>query len=562
MSPAARRAFAVFAATLLVVAITGCSKKSKSNATGPGPNPTACTITAADNLLGTLLAQQANSEPQRPSDIDYRPAFDAYGCVFSANPTGPDALHARLGLAVLGLTTITTDTEVNAAFDEWAAYLSSHTPFEVPTGPAPLGVRMGLSSGRLALGLPFRLVPISLIADSRAALVTADPQLARVQAILRDRVIPKLDAAIVHLDAIAATPSFTFIVSPAMQGDPNADPVEVDVTDILAMRAGCNLLASLCHLAVAYQVSFATYDSAGLYAAVQPGSSWLKLYPGGGGDGASHMQAAQTRLVDAVDDVENTLNSLIGETDPQDDDVIRIGPTQLSQAAVDSALAEIGNVRTALLSGWTLTNDWDGNGGTPDVALQIRVDRFFTSPVPDWKALLPAYTGSVTRLPFNVYYVYDYSPANASFTVPSNNYYTGDYSYSVYGGLPYEYSYGDPQIIAGLQPLVQARYTAAQGAPGFNGEFSGSASFSGALTAGPHVVSINVYSSYTRAATSVAVPVITWVAADFGSWTFPDPTMNGLFPGLTSHALFINTFGITAGSWQRVNVLDWTGSGY
>ncbi len=557
----ARRLFALCAAALLVFTSAGCSKKSTPTkpGTGGGTGPSSAQqLATADSMLGVLLVQQASGQPSRPSDIDFSGPYNTYLNVFQAEPSN---LHARLGLAVLGLALITIDPEVNAAWDEWAAYLTSHTPFEVPTGPQPLGVPAGLTPSRGAFRLPYELVPITLVAHSRTALLGADPQLSRIQAILHDRVLPSLDQAIVHLDAIAANPSFQFIVSPEMQGDPDATPVELDVTDVLAMRAGCNLLAALCNQAVAYRVSFASYDSVGLYAAIQPGSPWLKLVS----DGTSHMQMAQTRLVNSVDDLESAINSLVAEpaTDPnQDDDAIRIGPNALSAAAVDSIRTNLVKVRTALLNGFSVTADWDGDYATPDVALNIRVDRMFTNPVPDWKALLPDYTGSVTRRPFHVFWTYVYGPQTATFAVASGGYYFGSYSLDVSPGGTSEYFYGDAAIVNGLRTLVQSRYAAAQAVGGYSGDFYGSCYFSGSLLSGTSMLSVWVNSGYGIASTFVAVPVITWVAPDVSQWQWPDPTLHGLLPGLTTTNQLLTTFGFNPASWQRVNVLDWTGGGF
>jgi hypothetical protein len=56
--------------------------------------------------------------------------------------------------------------------------------------------------------------------------------------------------------------------------------------------------------------------------------------------------------------------------------------------------------------------------------------------------------------------------------------------------------------------------------------------------------------------------VVTWDAPDFGSWTWPDPTMHGMLPDLHTTSELLNTFGITASQWQQRNVLDWTTYAY
>ncbi|MGA2622461.1 MAG: hypothetical protein ABSF91_01280 [Bacteroidota bacterium] len=50
-------------------------------------------------------------------------------------------------------------------------------------------------------------------------------------------------------------------------------------------------------------------------------------------------------------------------------------------------------------------------------------------------------------------------------------------------------------------------------------------------------------------------PVLTWQANSFSSWTFPDPTFNGLFPTMASDAQLKATFGITAADWSQQTVV-------
>lgn len=49
--------------------------------------------------------------------------------------------------------------------------------------------------------------------------------------------------------------------------------------------------------------------------------------------------------------------------------------------------------------------------------------------------------------------------------------------------------------------------------------------------------------------------ILTWQATSFSSWTFPDPSFNGIFPAITSDQQFKQTFGITAASWQQSVVI-------
>ena len=289
-----------------LVALTLCSGCGKESSTAPEPESGSdALVNSADSVLALVLFDELGARPQRPSDVNLQAPYQYYNQAYqSPNLTAEGRVRARFGLGVLGLLILTSDGEVNAAFDEWKAYLQNRVPFEiVPSPHAPLGIPASFTSAREALNLPFDLVPLSLVSLVRSPLGAPDPQLSRLQAILHDRVLPRLTEAITHLDAVAADAGFTFEVTPAMQGDLLADPIEIDHTDILALRAAVKLLSSFCRVAVAYTLNFPAYDEASLLAAIQPNSSWLGL----AGDGAAQMGLAQLDLLGSVDDVSGAI---------------------------------------------------------------------------------------------------------------------------------------------------------------------------------------------------------------------------------------------------------------
>ena len=551
--------FIPLGAVLLALALafcTGCGKKSSTKPdteTEAGSDPL---VNSADSVLAHVLFDEIGSNPRRPADLNFQTAYQYYDHAYQ-NPSLSAAgrVRARFGLAVLGLLILTSDPEVNEAFDEWKTYLQTHVPFEVTPSPqAPLGIPAGFTSGRDALSLPFDLVPLALVSLARSPLVAPDPRLSRVQAIIHDRALPRLTEAIAHLDAVAANAGFTFVVTPAMQGDLAAEPVEIDRTDILALRAACKLLSTMCRVAVAYDLDFPAYDEASLLAAIQPGSHWLQL----NGDGAGQLGLAQLDLVGSVDDVSAAIGSLLAETDPQDDDVIRVGPRGLSQAGIDSLLARLPQIRQALTDGYTVTANWDGNPSTPEVPLTIRPGALFTNPVPDWKAMLPAYTGSTEHRPLSTQWMYDYVSADITIQADNAGTYWGGYSLSVSQGNVSEYTWGLPPVASAIGAAIQARYAAIAIRPDWGGDFYASGQFSGDLPVGLNSITVPLYESYSLADRTVAIPVITWVATQYSDWVWPDPTFRGLLPGLTTSSQFLTTFGISASQWQRSFALDWT----
>ena len=533
--------------------LSGCGKSSNST-TSANTSTAQQKVTQANAALENILYTLAHptTTPTRPSDIDFRTPEGLYREALALDPGN---LDANFGVSVLGLLVLTSDTEVNAAFDEWDQYLQGKVPFQAKASPMrPFGIPLAPLGDPASLRLPFRTIPLALVGETRLATLTVDPQLSRAQAILHDRVLPRLNEAITRLAVVGASPGYQFIVTPRMQGDPGAAPAEIDRTDILAMRAAASLLAAICHVAVSYNLSFQSYDQASLVQALTPGSGWLAL----ASDGAAQMSAAYSATLDAIDGVSAAATSLLAETDDQSDDVIKMTAVQ-----AESVLAEIPNVRAGFSGGWYVTADWDGNTSTPDVTLLVRPATLFNAPVQDWKNLLPSYTPSAKQEPYSVNYWYEFAPDTAYVDVPSTNYYSGGYTLSLHSdGTWYEYSYGSPELSAALKRVVGRQHDRIAALPGWTGAFSGSAYFNNTLTAGLQSIPVEGNDTYETAAVSVWVPVITWQAASYSEWVagWPDPTLHGLLPEIQTPDQLMTTFGMNAARWKQELVLDWTRS--
>jgi hypothetical protein len=351
------------------VHLIGCGGEDP---TGPKPDPggAAALVIQANQELEDKLFEEINAPTNHPTDIDFGKAHDLYSQALALDPNN---LDARFGVSITGLLIVTNDSEIIAAFDEWEAYLNDNTPFEVPGMASPFGIPVGIAAGSNALRLPFDIVSHTLLAHPRRMIQMANPQIGRTQDILRDRVLPKLVAAINHLGVIVGNPDYTYIVTPRMQGDVSASPAEIDLTDIHAVRAGVSLLSAVCRILISYELGIAAYDNTSLSQALMPGSSWLALRQ----DGAAHMSAVPADLLLATDEIDAALEALLLETDPQHDDIIKIDPSGLTQTEVNDIRAELPRVRELLNDGAILTKDWDLDPLTPPVALQVNVGDFF-----------------------------------------------------------------------------------------------------------------------------------------------------------------------------------------
>lgn len=548
---------------LILLLLASCSSdESNPNPTGPSdPTGAAAKVVEANNALEGILDSELNGpDPDGPSDVDFRTPFGLYQEALRLDDNNRDA---HLGVAVTQLLTLSAEAEVNAAFDEWKAYLDDHVPFEVDQTPRqPLGVPIGPARGREALRLPFDIVPLTMVAQSRTLLRPPPPQISRVQNVIATLVLPRVEEARGHLARVVADPYYTFTVTPRMQGDLEADPALLDLTDFLALRAGCDLLAAACKVATAYQLGLAEYDSLRLIQALTPGSGWLKLLPGGD----QKMHEARMDILDAITDTDRALTALLAEQATfQEYDVIKIGPDDLSRADVESIRVNLPHVRAAMENGYTRWDDWDDTDRTPNAPLRLNPGALFSDPVPDWKALLPGYSVTLERRLWDEDW---HSSGSWNDTLhvylPSAGTYHGS-SYLEIQNWRFETDddyWGNNDALREplrrrLERLYWDRLATQSGFSGF-GEIGGSYWGWQTLPAGEHVLPIQVYTYYQTSNQMVLVPTLTWDATTFQTWLWPDPTMNGLMPGMTSTAQANTLFGIDGDGWERQITLDWT----
>jgi len=443
------------AAGAIATTITnGCSSTSGS---GPGP-ASDCTTelatarVAMENEIYRL--DQLESPPSEPGGIDFRAAEAAYQNAFA---TCDSSSEAGFGLALASFFVVTQDPEVVATWDRWSAFVDTASFFEhdIP-GSARSLPAMGGSPFRVGEPAPDPAGLARSIVLLPFAALTDPPQFSELQDLVRTEIVSRLDLGIELLGDVATDPGFRYTVTPKMQGDIGADPLELDLTEVEAILAASNVFGAFADLITAFNVDVGTYDSLGLLAALQQDSPFLGLADGG----AARMADVRTRMLAAADRIDAAIDALEAETDSQDDDIIVIegegthgGPSEADLAEVRDRVDE---VRNALNGPYVVNVDFDGDG--IETAVTIDLHAFLTDPPANLKSLLPPYTARVV----------------------------GE---SEWGGA----------------------------------------------------------SDVEREG---LCPVIVWDAATFENWIFPDPTMGGLFPGMTD-ARLKDLFGMTAEGWTQ-----------
>ncbi len=537
----------LFFTLLSFLVIFSISCNEDSGPTDPNdPEGAAADVLAANAALAQVLYDLVNSDSiQHPSDIDFTGPYNLYQTAYNKDNTN---LDANFGLALTGILTISQDQQVIDAFNEWDSYLETGNPFEAPlAGSGKTGLKVGFPSSINYFNLHENSIAKTVLGTQKLAFQNP-PKLSTIQNIFQNNLIPKLNTALTALDLVDNSPTYQFIITGKMQGDLGEDDLEIDLTEIYAMEVALNVLHSLVDIAIAYDVDFTDYDSLGVLNAFTPGSTFLTVRNSG-----SSLADAKNAILSAVDKIELGINFLRNETDSQNDDIIKIGPDDIDHADLDSILAHTNDVRDILNTGYTFHEDWDDDYSTPEEDLTINLGKFFDNPIQDMKQKIPTYTVTVGRDTIDYSWDYDWGDSlvysNVNIAVGGFHTY---YRYYNWGKDWGEYLYDDTTFSSHeFTNAFKTKILEIKSNPDLTSMYV-SIYWSGYLNTGQNNISDNLYWNYNLEYPDYAiyVPIFTWTANNFNSWIFPDPTFNGILPGMTDSE-FKRIFGITADGWQK-----------
>jgi hypothetical protein len=538
---------------ILVLLFSQFSCTTEDNATGPAgddPEGAKSDIDLANQAMADVLYGLANGDgPESMQDINFAVPHGLYNSAFSKDPANYDA---NFGLALTGIFMITQDQQMNDAFDEWQSYLENGDPFQTPLWTeSNSGINLGFPNSLNSFSLNNRDLAKTIVGTYKITLDDA-PKISSIQNVFENALLPRITDALSKLDYVDNDPQYVFTITPKMQGDLMADPLEMDLTEIYALQVSLNMLKVVIDMAVAYDLDFTGFDSLGIISALSPGSSFLTLRNSG-----QSLGDAKNSLLTAIDKLELGINFLQNEVDPQDDDIIKLDPGSEDDADLDSILAYSDDARDFLMTGLTFTEDWDDDEFTPDEDLTINIGEYFDTPVQDLKSLFPSYSVLVGKDTSYDDYYWDYgqSQVYATVNVGMNDFYFyyRQYSWEEDG---FENVYEDSNLavpafeIAFKNKIADLREM--EGIESMNLTLYWSLS----LGAGESNIDETLYWDYQIRASEFVIyyPILTWTAETFDQWILPDPTIGGILPGMTDPE-FKRIFGITDDDWEDMGGL-------
>ncbi|MCP3681838.1 MAG: hypothetical protein GY861_04035 [bacterium] len=527
--------------SIVLFLFIGCSED-----TGVTPDPADITaaqakVDTANGLLEDILFDLVNLEEiEEPDEIDFS---DVYALYLEALSLDGNNVGANFGAGILDIIMLTQDAEFQDVFDQWKEFLERGDYFEVEGGPSSLSSTKGPVFRLDEVSLPVNL-PFNITRGFCQFSLEDDPTINELQNLLINDVLPRVDYAIGRLDKVTDSDTFTFYVTPEMQGDENEDRIELDLTEIYAMLAGVKSLKALILHFCAYNMNLNAYTYQEMVAALSQGSQFATLHP----EGQSRMSTALVSWKGAAQNLRSGINFFENESDPQFDDFIHYDSDPQDSANqsrdLDSLKFYLDKVEKSLNSSETFTFKI----GDTQKNINISLSSFYDSPIQDLKALFPPYTVYPDTQDVEWQYFSRDSTIQASVYISTAGYYewyrSASYQFgnqtSYYEDIDFYVSEFESAWSELRDQLSDRDYAYLR------------ISYYGSLSPGNHLIIGNLYYSYYIPVRFRYIPKIIWEADTFDEWILPDPTVGGLFPDITTDAIFKGIFEIDGDDWEKI----------
>ncbi|MCF7808891.1 MAG: hypothetical protein K9N38_10280 [Candidatus Marinimicrobia bacterium] len=547
--------------SVAMIAFTGCEELTDGVVSEEDSTAAVAKTDSATMLMEGMMNNMFNADPDSVEEmlelLDFGDVYDLYSEAHALDPANSDA---NFGLAFTGFIMLTQDQDLQDMLLRWEDYFSVNEPFLVSEGNTlgrqGFGMPLSIDGFKIPV-LPYLEMPVSLMKMS-----TGDvPQFSEFQDLVGTLFLPFVEESITALELVDDDPNYVFIISPTMQGESEATPIELDLTEIYAIEAGLYALKGVLNTVIAYNFDFVSFDSVGIVTELNQGSDFATLNP----DGAADLAEALSSITGAFNKIYSALDFLEAETDDQSDDLITLEEgddlTEI-RADIEEVEAVFEGPNVIHYSYWEDEYDeggmWTGEVFYED-SLTVDISKFFTNPISDLKAMVPPYTMG-TRL----YYSSDYYSESehvvfeeSSVSVPNLN----DTPVSLTLRLD-TYPEG-PEITAiiylGSNLAYDLSSTSQSNVPmavwdlyadfiALTEDYTGdqysyqyiSFYWSGTATTGAALRIEGDYTiQYEMRSNTYVEPEFSWNAASYSEWLagWPDPTLNGIFPGLDAAGL-------------------------
>lgn len=552
--------------TMSLIALTGCEDLE-------GETDAIAVSDSATGIMEEMMFDVLNSDPDSVEEmLDLLDFTEVYNLYSEAHELDDGNSQANFGMAFTGLLMLSQDQDLQDMLLRWEDYFMVNEPFlvseENTLSKRGYGMPLTIDGIKIPV-LPYLQMPVSL-----SKMSTGDvPQFSEFQDLVETLFLPVVEESIAALELVELDPNFVFIISPTMQGESEAEPLELDMTEVYVVEAGLYALKGVLKTVVAYNFDFVSFDSVGIVTELNQGSDFATLKANGGAD----LAEALTSVTGAFDKIYSALDFLDAETDDQSNDLIVLD----DEDDINEIKADIEEIE-AVFEGpnvihygyWEEQYDQWGNW-IDDIyiedSLTVDISQFFTNPISDFKAMVPPYT--MGTQPYYGYEEYSESMhvvfEESSVSVPNLNntpvsitlrlhtYEDGPHVTAIVwlGSLAYDLSNASQSSLPASIWSLYADFTTLMEA--YQGEMYAyqyiSFTWDGMVTSGASLrIEGDYYIEYDVKTTTYVEPKFSWNDTSYTEWlgNWPDPTMNGIFPDLDAAGL-ADLLGATSEEWYK-----------
>lgn len=477
---------------------------------------------------------------ESPYDIDFATSNALFKEALALDPNN---LDANFGAGLTEMLIFTQDEDFKAVFDAWETFIDTGSMFvaeDLNKGSSPLGMFLpGMGAGGGFQALNKRAVAATYLNLHRLA-VSDPPTIADIQGLVESLFIPTLEYIAERLELVDDSTYYTFTITSEMQGG-GESPKELDMTEIYLLEVGVNLLLAFSDAITAYDVGPNAYDSTAIIEWLSQGSGFMSLRSGG----VTRMALAKIALLNAADKLDAAADFLEADTDTAND-IIKLMEGELTAADLQEVRDSTQSFREMFDTGISFTEDWDDNSGTPDEELTFDFDVLFTTPITDFKSILPVYTVTVGRDTSYGYQSIDTTifveeVINLPVAIPGDYYFSLHYEYyDDWDSARIHFDHNFPDVGIDYSQFFTTADSLKEYfiALGNVRHWDVDLNWNGPLLQGENTMSFNVYVHYDWGVADFLyyTGIITFEADVAADWIFQVANLNGLIPQFTTDA--------------------------
>jgi hypothetical protein len=321
-----------------------------------------------------------NGSYNKPTDFDqltFQQSNTLYKEALTLDPNNKDA---QFGVGMTEMLTAYADPEINSLIKQIDSSMNDNK------------LEKSFYNGLLPISTSQMEVPLVTSASNIFAVqklaLTDPPLISKIQQVLKDKLLPRIQTAIDKLSKLDTDTTFSFTVTGKMQGDPNLKPYKIYCTEVALSNGLMNGLKFMLEQFLIYQFPLADYKQATLLSALaQSNTTFFVLAP----DGQQRAANAKTALQTMITKIQTGIQMLETFSNKKADAIIKIGNDGLKQTDLDSVKKYLTKALSAFNQSVTVhleDADTDGN----DYDIQINLGNFFSNlPQNPKQAYLPPY---------------------------------------------------------------------------------------------------------------------------------------------------------------------------